>query len=95
MQKVPAVTQVRISLKDGLTVLDLKPENTVTLAQLRQIIKNSGFVSKDATIVARGTPSTDRKTFHVGGTDERLALTAVPVQRGDEWDLRVGTPEKR
>ena len=55
MQKVDGVQSVKVSLNDGLTILDLKPDNAVTLAKLRQVIKNNGFVSKEAQIVARGS----------------------------------------
>jgi len=93
MKKVPAVTQVRVSLKDGLTVLDLKPANTVTLAELRQIIKNNGFVSKDIAAVARGTVA-DQGTFVVSGTNERLPLSAPAERIGDDWRLMVRASEK-
>jgi ribosomal protein L19E len=56
MQKVEGVQAVRVSLNDGLTILDLKPGNAITLAKLRQIIKNNGFVSKDVSVIARGRP---------------------------------------
>jgi len=94
MKKVPAVAQVRVSLKDGLTVLDLKPGNSTTLAELRQIIKNNGFVSKEATVSARGSVTSDA-TFIVSGTNERLSLSAPAQQRGDDWQLAVTPPEKR
>jgi hypothetical protein len=89
MKKVPAVTQVRVSLNDGLTILDLKPGNTVTLKELRQIIKNNGFVSKEATVTARGSASTDQKTFTVDGTNEQLPLAASPQRSGDDWRFVV------
>ena len=57
MQKVEGIQNVRVGLKDGLTVLDLRPDNKVTLAQLRTVIKNNGFVSKDAQVTARGSVS--------------------------------------
>jgi len=94
MKRVPGLGQVRVSLNDGLTVLDLKPGNTVTLAQLRQIIKNNGFVSKEAKVVARGTSSADRKVFTVSGTNEQLPLTTPPRNTGDDWDLMVVAPAK-
>ena len=53
MQKVDGVQSVRVSLNDGLTILDLKPGNAVTIARLRQIVKNNGFVSKEAGVIAR------------------------------------------
>ena len=95
MKKVPAVTQVRVSLKDGLTILDLKADSAVSLTQLRQIIKNNGFVSKEATVVARGTPRADNKAFTVGGTNEQLPLASPPRKSGDEWHLAVPAPDKR
>jgi hypothetical protein len=95
MKKVPAVAQVRVSLKDGLTILDLKPGNTTTLAELRQIIKNNGFVSKEATVVASGTATADQKTFAVSGTNELLPLSSPPQRSGDDWRLAVQAPDKR
>ena len=96
MKKVPAVEHVRVSLKDGLTVLDLKPGNSTTLAELRQIIKNNGFVSKEARVVARGaaSPQNDRR-FVVGGTNEALELSAAPQRAGDEWKLTIAAPAKK
>ena len=89
MQKVEGVNEVRVSLKDGLTVLDLKPSNRVTLAKLREIIKNNGFVSRDAAIVAAGTETkVGAGVFEVSGTGERLPLTGRAVADGQgNWRL--------
>jgi hypothetical protein len=95
MKKLPAVVAVQVSLNDGLTILDLEPGNTMTLTQLRQIIKNNGFVSRDASLVARGTVSSDQKMFTVSGTNEQMALAAAPRRTGDEWEIKVGAPPKR
>jgi hypothetical protein len=93
MKKVAGVSQVRVSLKDGLTILDLKPGNALTLMELRQIIRNNGFVPKEATVSARG--SANDTTFVVSGTNERLALSAPAQQRGDDWQFGVKAPEKQ
>ena len=85
MRKVEGVQDARVSLKDGLTVLDLRPENKVTLAQLRAVIENNGFVSKDAQVTARGSVSGD--SFEVNGTGERLAFTQKPMASGDRWQF--------
>jgi copper chaperone CopZ len=85
MQKVEGVQKVQVSLKEGLTTLELRADNRVTLAQLRTVIKNNGFVSRDATITARGTIGTDG--FEVRGTGERLPFTKKPVAKGDSWDF--------
>jgi hypothetical protein len=94
MKRVPAVDQVGVRLNDGVTVLDLKPGNTVTLVQLRQIIKNNGFVSKEASVRATGTVSSDQKMFTVSGTNEQLPLTTRPRETGEYWELRVAAPAK-
>jgi hypothetical protein len=93
MKKNPAVAQVRVSLKEGLTILDLKPDNHATVAELRQIIKNNGFVSKEATALARGTVAADGRTFVVSGTNEFLVPASPPERSGDAWRLALRAPE--
>jgi hypothetical protein len=96
MQKVEGVQSVKVSLNDGLTILDLKPDNTVTLAKLRQVIKDNGFVSKEAQIVARGSTAVvdGRPVFDVSGTKERLVLSTPAQQVGDGWRLAVALAQK-
>jgi hypothetical protein len=86
MQKVEGVQTVKVSLKAGVTAVDLKPANKVTLSQLRAVIKNNGFVSKDAQIVARGVMN--GYNFEVSGTREQLTLTGKPTSSPDgTWHL--------
>jgi len=94
MKKNPAVEQVRVSLKDGMTILDLKQGNTTTIAELRRVIKNNGFVSKEVTATARGTVSADQRTFTVGVTNEQLLLSAPPQRAGDDWRIVIQSPAK-
>jgi hypothetical protein len=95
MQKVDGVDAVKVSLKDGLTVIDLRPDNRVTLAAIRQVIKNNGFVSKEANVRARGESSENGRQFVVSGTSERLELSAPAARSGDEWRFAVTAPSKR
>jgi hypothetical protein len=88
MQKVDGVQTVRVSLKDGLTVLDLKPGNAVTLAKLREIVKSNGFVSKEAIIVASGHPD-GPDAFIVSGTNERIHVSTPPQSTTGDWRLSV------
>ena len=78
MRKIPGVKTVRVSLNDGLTVLDLDAGNTVTLGQLRTVLKNSGFVSREAQLEARGvvTATGQGLMFTVAGTGENFAIVA-------------------
>ena len=86
MQEAGGVKSVTVSLKEGVTVLELQEGNAVTLARLRTVIKNNGFVSKDAIVTARGAIA--GTTFEVRGTGEQLPLTTPPVSRGaDTWPL--------
>jgi hypothetical protein len=93
MQKVDGVQSVRVSLNEGLTTLDLKPGNAVTLARIRQVIKNNGFVSTEANIVARGSAN-NPQTFMVSGTNEELTPSAPPTKVEDAWHLTVSSPHK-
>jgi hypothetical protein len=90
MKKVEGVQIVQVSLKDGLTVLELRPDNTVTMAHLRTVIRNNGFVPKEAQITARGSVSGG--TFEVSGTGERLPFAQTPVASGDRWQFSSPFP---
>ena len=80
MQKVKGVETVRVSLNDGLTILDFTPANTVKLNDLRQIIKNNGFVSKEAHVIVRGRAKdvTGGTVFETSGTGETFAVVSDP-----------------
>lgn len=91
MQKVPGVVAVRVSLNEGLTALELKPGNDITLAGLRQVIRNNGFTTKEAQVVARGSVSEVKNgvSFEVGGSRERLMLRRNAKQPQAFDDLRA------
>ena len=91
MQKVDGVQLVRVSLKDGTTTLELRPDNRVTIAQLRKVIRNSGFVSKEVQVLARG--SVLANGFDVLGTGERLSTANAPVAaEAARWRFTVPAP---
>ena len=71
MRKLPGVEEVHVSLEKAQTDVILRGGNTVTVAKLREIIKNSGFKSGDAEIVAEG---------RVVGDKGRLLLDLAPAQ---------------
>ena len=54
MKKLPGVEEVHVSLEKAHTDIRFRPGNTITLAQLREIIKNSGFKPGQAEITALG-----------------------------------------
>ena len=71
MKKLPGVEDVHVSLEKASTDILLRPGNTITLAQLRQVIKNGGFKAGEAGITAIG-----RLVDEKG----RLALDLAPAK---------------
>jgi hypothetical protein len=63
----------------------------VTLAKLRQVIKDNGFVAREAQVIARGTPVAEPSnvTFEVSGTRERLIVSGPAEQVRDGWRLTI------
>lgn len=92
LTKVDGIEAVDVTLKRGVAHMRLREGNTVTLAQVRRIIKDAGYTSRDASVIAIGrvTSRSDGRSLIVSGTREvfRLegdpaapqALTAVPSQ---------------
>ena len=86
LQDLKGVASVEISLNDGFARIVLEPENTLTLADLRTVVRKRGFTPKDARVTARGTftVSDGAATFQVLGTSEILIAdggTAGPLDR--------------
>lgn len=54
VQRLEGVESVRVSLNDGVAEIRLAPENSVTLARVREIIRSNGFSPKAAEVVVAG-----------------------------------------
>ncbi len=55
IRKLDGVDSVDVSLEKASADIRLKPGNAITLPQLRRIIRQSGYPTKDAHVEARGT----------------------------------------
>jgi copper chaperone CopZ len=55
LKKLDGVETADVSLEKASADIRLKPGNTITLPQLRRIIRDAGYPTKDAQIEARGT----------------------------------------
>jgi copper chaperone CopZ len=55
IKKLDGVESVDVSLEKATADIHLKPDNTITLPQLRRIIRQAGYPTKDAHVDARGT----------------------------------------
>jgi copper chaperone CopZ len=80
MRKLPGVESVDVSLERATTDIQLRPGNTVTLVQLRKVIKNNGFTAEaaDITVVGRVSERSGQPVLSVTGTDAVLILVASP-----------------
>jgi copper chaperone CopZ len=55
IKKLEGVESIDVSLEKASADIKLKPDNKVTLAQIRRVIRSNGYPSKDAQIDAKGT----------------------------------------
>jgi copper chaperone CopZ len=55
VQKLEGVESVEVSLERASATVQLRAGNAVSLAQLREIIKNNGFTAKEAVVTVVGT----------------------------------------
>ena len=78
MRKVDGVESVDVSLERASAAINLRPGNRITLAQLRQIIKNNGFSAKEATVTVVGTLTErgGKPALTITGTDAVWLLTS-------------------
>ena len=96
IKKLSGIESVDVSLEKASADIRLKADNNITLTQLRQIIKNNGYPTKDAQITARGrivdrngTPALDL----LNGTV--LELTEKPRDAGDRTVVVTGVSRVR
>jgi copper chaperone CopZ len=54
IRKLDGVESVDVSLEKSAADIRLKPGNAITLPQLRRVIRQSGYPTRDAQIDARG-----------------------------------------
>jgi copper chaperone CopZ len=54
IKKLDGVESVEVSLEKASADIRLKPGNAITLTQLRRLIRQAGYPTKDANIEARG-----------------------------------------
>jgi len=85
IKKLDGVESVDVSLEKATADVRLKPGNAITIPQLRRIIRQVGYPTKDAKVEARGTmverngkPTLDLQN----GSFLELAVEPVAVSPG-------------
>jgi copper chaperone CopZ len=81
LKKVVGVETVEVSLNKGLATVKLKPENTVSVPELWQLIHDKGYTPKAATVTARGELAdvSGRLKLKIAGTRDIVALSEDPA----------------
>jgi hypothetical protein len=81
LQKLAGVEAVDVSLERAVVDVRLRAGNTITLAQLRGIIKSNGFSSRDAAVTAVGTlaQAGGNAVLEVTGTKVVMRIDADPA----------------
>ncbi len=54
VEKLPGVMEAEVSLEDGLVAIDLEPANEVTIADVRNAIRDQGFSPRAAEVRIAG-----------------------------------------
>ena len=89
MEKIPGVASVKVSLKDGLATLELKPGNTVSVEQVREAVTKDGFTPKEATVTARAEPVVSVGVLRLRITGLEVTYELRPIDQVLQEALRT------
>ena len=82
--KMAGIESAEVSLTTAMADIRLKPENRITMAQLRDVLKKNGYPTRDAQIEARGkiVERGGRRAFDLlnGSTMELVEGAAAAAQ---------------
>ena len=104
VKKLDGVEAVELIVEKAAAVIRLKADNTITLQQLRRVIKSVGYDAKDAEITARGRITNAGATFDLlngtvmrlasppaGGSDAIVEVTGIAKDASDAETLTIAT----
>jgi hypothetical protein len=86
MKKVSGVESVEVSLEKAMTDIRLAPGNTVTLTQVRNILRSSGFNAREATVTAAGHAQVKGDQLLIDLAPAHVVLTVDPGPAGSAAD---------
>jgi copper chaperone CopZ len=95
--KIEGVRSVKVSLKEGLAMIQLAPANRVTLSRIREAIRSNGFAAREAEVQVAGSLVLrgDTLMLVVPGTDDVFVLEDAPGTVGVLAELRRRHPSAR
>lgn len=89
VKKIPGVESAKVSLNAGLVSIQLRPGNSVSLAQTRKAITDQGFTPKDARVTAVGdlVSANGKLELKVTGSSDVYQVAAAPHA---SWSKQAG-----
>jgi cation transport ATPase len=106
LEEMEGVKNATVSLNDGYAAVELNRDNSVTLEQLQQIVKNNGFTPKTAEVEVFGTlaRANDNQLMLTTETGQQYTLSAArdmqpawerlkALPSGSEVELKAQVPE--
>lgn len=80
VEKIEGVESVEVSLNEGRVLVTLAPENSVTVARLREVVRRQGFSPREATLTmsARIEVRGDELVGELAGSGATFVLDGRP-----------------
>lgn len=75
LKKLPGITQVDVSLNDGIASITIAPDSPVTLAQMHDVLVDGGFTPKQASITVEGRIIKDGEHLLLVSGADRYSLS--------------------
>jgi copper chaperone CopZ len=91
LKKLPGITQVEVSLNDGVASIDVAPDSPVTLAQIHDVLVDGGFTPKQAVVTVEGRITKDGEHLLLvsGASRYTLSFPAGVSAAAAQPDARV------
>ena len=90
VEKLPGVESAAVSLNEGRMVVQLRPGNATTMAQVRQSIERNGFTPQQAAISARAEVAATggKLQVKISGTNETYDIASTAHADGIQQQLK-------
>ena len=91
LKKLPGITQVVVSLNDGIASIEIAPDSPVTLVQIHDVLVDGGFTPKQAEVTVEGriAKEGDRLVLVSGSSKYALAFPVSGAPAGLQPDAHV------
>lgn len=96
MEKLPGVESATVSLNEGRAVIELKPGNAITMAQIRQGVERNGFTPQQSAINAQADviATGNRLQLKISGTNDTYEIASTPHADGVLQQLKKSAGQK-